>query len=109
MIVLLVVSKLIRGPGGGKESIVGLQICDAGAWITFALLVLSTIPMTYMSARIAFKEFEAKQAAGYNFVKGDQRFDKNTLIKLIAVAFGAAFASGFAGISPGTIFNSIMV
>lgn len=28
---------------------------------------------------------------------------------MILVAFGAALASGFAGISPGTIFNSIMV
>ena len=31
------------------------------------------------------------------------------LKKLVGVAFTAAFASGFSGIAPGTIFNSIMV
>ena len=62
-----------------------------------------------MSARIAFKENEAKLAAGYNFTKGDQRFEMGTIIKLVAVAFGAAFAAGFAGIGPGTIYNSILV
>jgi len=109
MIVLLVVSKLLRGPGGGKESIVGLDICDLGAWITFALLVLASIPMTYAAARIASKEYQAKTNAGYEFVAGDQSFGGRELVKLIAVAYFAAFASGFAGISPGTIFNSIFV
>lgn len=109
MIVILIVSKLIRGPGGGKESIVGLHICGVAAWITYLVLVLSSILMTYIAARIASKEYEAKTKVDYEFVKGDQKFDRRLLIKLIIVAFSAAFASGFSGIAPGIIFNSIMV
>jgi len=71
MILILVVSKLIRGPGGGKESIAGLQICDVAAWITYAVLVLSSIPMTYIAIRIASKEYEAKTKVNYEFTKGD--------------------------------------
>ena len=50
MLLVMVLIKLFRGPGGGKESVVGLQICDAWAWIAFAIHVIVAILMTAIAA-----------------------------------------------------------
>ena len=65
--------------------------------------------MTYIAVRIASKEYKAKQKAEYQFVRGDQHFGPRTILKLTTVAFCAAFASGFSGIAPGTMYNSFFV
>ena len=109
MIALLVFTKLARGPGGGKESIFGFELCSTASWIFFVLLVVGSVLMTLLAAHIAKSEYATKQKLGYNFTKGDQKFENKILLKLATVAFFCALFAGATGIGPGLIFNSLLV
>ena len=109
MLLVMVLIKLFRGPGGGKESVVGLQICDAWAWIAFAVHVIVAILMTAIAAQLANKDFREKKLLGYNFTKGDQEFSTRVIVKLFSVAFLVAIFASLAGLGPGLIFNSMLV
>ena len=71
MLLVMVLTKLIRGPGAGKESIFGLEICSPVSWVTFLFLVLTAAVLTWLAAKIAQKEYKEKKAADYDFVAGD--------------------------------------
>lgn len=109
ILLIMVLSKLVRGPGGGTESVFGLDICDTVSWVAFGGLCIAAFAMTALAAKIANKEFKEKQRVGYKFTSGDQEFSGKTITKLVLVAFFAALFSGVSGISPGTIFNSLLV
>ena len=68
----MVLSKLVRGPGGGSESVFGLDICDTVSWVAFVGLCIAAFAMTALAAKIANKEFKEKQQVGYKFTSGDQ-------------------------------------
>lgn len=72
MLLIMIVTKLVRGPGGGAESIFGLDICDVGAWIAFAVLVILAVILTIIASRVSSREYAEKLDAGYHFTKGDQ-------------------------------------
>ena len=71
MLLVMVLTKLIRGPGAGKESIFGLEICSPVSWVAFLFLVLTAAVLTWLAAKIAQKEYKEKKAADYDFVAGD--------------------------------------
>ena len=62
MLVFMFLSKLIRGPGGGEESMVGIKICDGTAWAAFAVLVILAFGLTVVAAFIANKEYREKES-----------------------------------------------
>ena len=57
MILFLVLSKLVQGPGGGGQSLAGFEICDAGSIVALFVLILSSVPMTFLAAKIATSEY----------------------------------------------------
>lgn len=56
MVILLIISKIIRGPGGGEESSFGLKICESSAWVTLIVMVFLSFLVTVVAARIANKD-----------------------------------------------------
>lgn len=109
MLAFMVLTKLMRGPGGGKESMFGLKICDALAWVAYAALWVFAALLTLLAARVAKMENQEKLACGYKFTKGDQNLNFRGIMKLVLVAFFAAFFATMSGLSPGLIFNSFLI
>ena len=109
MLLVMVLIKLFRGPGGGKESMIGLQTCDTWAWIAFSIHVLVAVLLTAFAARLANNDFRKKKELGYNFTKGDQEFSTRVIVKLVSVAFLVAIFASLAGLGPGIVFNSMLV
>jgi len=60
MLLIMTLTKLVRGPGGGEDSVFGLDICAAWSWVAFALLILSAIVITLLAAKIANKQYLEK-------------------------------------------------
>jgi hypothetical protein len=60
MLVFMIITKLIRGPGGGKESMFGLDICDAVAWVAYVALWLFALFITFLAARSAKQDYLEK-------------------------------------------------
>ena len=71
MLVFMIITKLVRGPGGGKESIFGLDICDPISWVAYASLWAAALILTLLAAKIASADFKRKTENGYTFTKGD--------------------------------------
>ena len=71
MLIFMVLTKLVRGPGGGEESIFGLDICDPISWVAYGSLWVAAILLTLLAAKIARNEFEEKKNCKYVFTKGD--------------------------------------
>ena len=67
MLAFMILTKLIRGPGGGQESLFGLDICDNEAWAAYAALWIFAIILTLLAVRIARKEYQEKTEVGYSF------------------------------------------
>ena len=109
MLLIMVLSKVARGPGGGFESAFGLQICDAAAWLAFVALVAFAALFTFLAAKIAIKEFVEKKNCGYKFTRGDQELTTKNVFKLSGIAFLGAFLAALSGIGPGVVFNSVMI
>ena len=57
MLIIMLLSKLVRGPGGGKESIFGFKICDAGAWISLIVMILFAGGLTFLASWINNKVY----------------------------------------------------
>lgn len=109
ILVTMAITKFLRGSGGGKKSILGLEICDGGSWALVLTLIVIAAILTYLAGRIAKNEFEEKKSLGYKFTKGDQEFNLGKIAKLASVAFVVAFFASLAGIGPGLIFNTVLV
>lgn len=109
MLAFMILTKLVRGPGGGKESMFGLEICDTLAWVAYAALWVFAGLLTLLAARVAKKEYQDKLACGYKFTKGDQNLNLKGIVKLVLVAFFAAFFAAMSGVGPGLIFNSFLI
>ena len=109
MLFIMIITKVARGPGGGKESVLGIDICDTGAWIAYAFLVVAAVIMTGVAASVSNKEHQHKLSNGYNFTKGDQRLTLKNSMKLATIAFFGAFFAALCGIGPGLIFNSVLI
>ena len=71
MLTIMIVSQVVRGPGSGEKSVVGIEFCHTTSWITFAILVVCSVSMTLFSIRLSAEENEEKLEAGYTFTKGD--------------------------------------
>lgn len=71
ILLLMIVTKLFRGPGDGEESVFGLQICDAGSWVAFTVLCITAFALTMLAAKISNAEYKLKQSVGYAFTAGD--------------------------------------
>ena len=109
ILIVMTVIKLIRGPGAGQESLLGITICSWQSWLAFAIQIIIVFILSGLAAKIANKEYEEKEKLGYEFSKGDQKFSNRVILKLILIAFIVAFFSGIAGLGPGLIFNSVLV
>ena len=109
MLLVMLVIKLFRGPGGGKESMIGLQTCETWAWIALSIHVLVAVLLTTFAAHLANKDYRKKKELGYNFTKGDQEFSTHVIVKLVSAAFLVAIFASLAGLGPGIVFNSMLV
>lgn len=109
ILIVMTVIKLIRGPGAGQESLLGITICSWQSWLAFAIQIIIVLIFSGLAAKIANNEYEKKEKLGYEFSKGDQKFSNRVILKLILIAFIVAFFSGIAGLGPGLIFNSVLV
>ena len=109
MLVIMIASKVVRGPGGGKDSVFGLDICSGGAWAAYAFLVIAALILTYLAAKVAKNDYQNKLSNGYKFCKGDQELNTKNQMKLVGIAFGGAFAATTCGLSPGLVFNPTLI
>lgn len=72
ILLVMILTKVVRGPGGGNESIFGTEICDTISWVSLFFLIVVATLITLLASKIANKEYtEKKNMAGYKFVKGD--------------------------------------
>ena len=71
ILILMIISKLARGPGGGEQSAFGLDICDGLSWVAFAVLTLAAFTLTALAAKISNQEYSTKQSVNYDFTAGD--------------------------------------
>jgi len=71
ILILMIISKLVRGPGGGEQSSIGLDICDGLSWVAFAVLALAAFVLTALAAKISNQEYSTKQSVKYDFTAGD--------------------------------------
>ena len=109
MLAIMVLTKLVRGPGGGQESIFGFQICSSQSWIAFAVLIVCACVLTFIAARISGSEHSRKVACGYNFTRGDKELNLKGALELVFFSIFGAFFAAVCGIGPGTIFNSVLI
>lgn len=71
ILILMIISKLVRGPGGGEQSAIGLDICDGLSWVAFAVLALVAFALTALAAKISNQEYSTKKSVDYDFTAGD--------------------------------------
>ena len=109
MLVIMIASKVVRGPGDGKDSVFGLDICSEGAWAAYAFLVVAALLLTYFAAKVAKNDYQNKLANGYKFCKGDQELNTKNQMKLVGIAFGGAFAATTCGLAPGLVFYPTLI
>ena len=109
MLCFMILTKLIRGPGGGVDSLFDLDICDSISWVAYAALWLVAMILTFLAAIVARNDYAAKTACGYKFTKGDQEMTLKKIITLVLVAFFCAFFAAMSGVGPGLIFNSFLI
>ena len=67
MVIFMIFTKLVRGPGGGEKSIFDLDICDSISWVAYASLWAVAILLTLLAAKISKRECQEKKDSGYNF------------------------------------------
>ena len=56
MLAIMIVSQVVRGPGSGVKSVVGVEFCHTASWITFAILVACSVCMTVLAIMVSAKE-----------------------------------------------------
>ena len=69
----MIVCMLLRGPDG-KESIVGVERCDALDYVFLLTVIVEAIILTSIAFNITSSEYDRKEKCGYKFVKGDVKF-----------------------------------
>ena len=57
ILIVMTVIKLIRGPGGGQESILGISICSWISWLSLAAQIIIVLILTGLAAKIANSDY----------------------------------------------------
>ena len=70
MLLVLIICMMLRGPGS-EESPIGVKVCDKLDFLLLGLILIAAIIFTSIAIINAKKEYQAKVAVGYKFVKGD--------------------------------------
>jgi uncharacterized membrane protein YfcA len=108
-LLIMIAIQASRGPGGDRESVVGLTVCQPLSWLLFALFSLLAVLFTYIAARIVDREYKQKLEVGYNFTRGDVTLTAAGMTRLVATSFVGAFVAGLAGVGPGIVFQTYFV
>ena len=109
MLVLMVVCMILRGPGRGRPSVIGVHHCEAGDFIFLAIILVGAVLATFIAYLIAKSEYNEKKNVGYTFVKGDLEFTGVNTFKLVLIAFTGAFLATAVGLGPGAVFVPVLV
>ena len=109
MLIIMLLTSVVRGPGSGEESAFGLGICDSESWLSLSLMIIVSITMTAVAIRLAGKEYAEKRDNGYKFIKGDQELKLSSSLKLSSWAFIGSFLCSVTGVGPGMFFVPLFV
>jgi uncharacterized membrane protein YfcA len=75
----------------------------------FAIFIILTFVITYISIKIVKREQELKLKLGSGLVSSDLRFSGLTLVKLVSYGFVGGFISGAFGLGGSSLFNPLLL
>ena len=71
MLLLMIVCMVLRGPGDGQASIIGVNYCDTGDFIFLAVIFVGSGLATFLAYFVAKSDYDQKKKVDYVFAKGD--------------------------------------
>jgi uncharacterized membrane protein YfcA len=108
MLIFVVGMNVFKG-GGAFESPVGIQCGSYAFWFLEVLTGVWLIGCTYLAGRYLLRRNAIKEAVGFDYVRGDIRWDIRTILIYPAVCLFAGLVSGMFGIGCAVIIAPLLV
>jgi uncharacterized membrane protein YfcA len=110
-LILLVSNVLVSLLRGSKKSksIIGINPCDVVGWLFVVIFVGVCATCTIYGIKTVNKEQTLKKKVGRGMVKGDVKFERKIVTKLVIFALLGGWVSGALGLGGGAIFNPLLL
>jgi len=108
---LLISNVLVSLFRGSKKapSLIGIDACSVLGWSFVVFFVGICTACTVFGIKIVNNEQALKKKVGRGLVKGDVKFEKKTVSKLVMFALLGGWVSGALGLGGGAIFNPLLL
>ena len=92
-----------------SKSIIGVEPCSTPGWSFVVIFVGVCTLCTIIGIKVVNREQALKKKVGRGLVKGDVKFEKAVVSKLVIFALLGGWVSGALGLGGGAIFNPLLL